>query len=137
MHDVAIIVFEKRARWRPELQRELLQYSIPIRVCGSLIELRRILEQDHSAQRRTLVVLDLASGLSAVLQFLAETQSIVQSISTIILGHTAHAVLEPTLRELGASAFHRLPVRGHQLAAECLSLLELNYATQSVPQCSH
>lgn len=125
MPESQILIFEKRARWRPSLQRELAETPIAIRAFGSLKELQAAAGECQTQRVRCVAVLDLNSALSSVLQFLAATQAQLPDFASVVIGSGAHAVLEPTLRELGATSFHQLPVRRDRLAIECRKLLRV------------
>ncbi len=122
----SILIFEKRSRWRPSLQRELGALPISIRACGTFTELQTSLTECRAKHMQCLAIIDMSGALSNVLQFLERTQFSLPNVPSIVIGTTAHAVLEPTLRELGASAFHQLPLRRDRLAAECLRLLGIS-----------
>ena len=125
MPDRTILVYEKKARWRPGLQREISPESVSIRACGSINELQTATLEALRREMPCLAVLDLGSNLSIALQFLNWTRESAAAVPVLLIGSTAHAVLEPTLRELGASSFHLLPVRRDLLANECLRLLQI------------
>ncbi len=120
-----ILVYEKKARWRPGLQREISPELVSIRACGSINDLRTATLEAQQREMPCLAILDLSSNLSTALQFLNWTHESTAVVPVILIGSPAHSVLEPTLRELGASAFHVSPVRRDLLAAECLRLLQL------------
>lgn len=141
----AIIVLERRPQWRPELQREfqrgraaripnqrlvgcdsmaaIQQQSVDVFGCDTL----RDLLQFHSTCRAQVMphvmVLDLRFGPSQVLQFLTQSQVGLSAGATVILGTVEHLILEPTLRELGASSFQVLPLPRERLGEVCRRLL--------------
>lgn len=121
-----ILVLEKRPRWRPGLQREFDSLPITVRACSNSQELQASVADCRTKRMRCLVLIDLSSAVSSTLQFLAKAQMTLPEVSTVLIGSNAHASLEPTLRELGASSFHQVPLRRDRLAAECLRLLKLD-----------
>jgi hypothetical protein len=108
-----IAVLEKRPRWMPELQRQFLHDSVLLRTFRSVEDLI-----DFSSQTvPQLVVIDLDIGMSQFLRLLAHGSQYAKA--TIAIGNSKTDVLEPSLRELGISAYHRLPLSGQVLAQEC------------------
>ena len=112
-----IAVLEKRPRWMPELQRQLLNDRIPLRAFRSAGDLN-----DFIAKRTgsLIVVVDLEVAMPECLRLLSN--SIDRGPAIVVIGTSKCDVLEPSLRELGVTSYHRLPLDGRLLGAECRML---------------
>ncbi len=130
MYNATIFVFEKKARWRPELQRRFEGRQVFVVAGGSVAALRESALQLRAEQRPAMAIFDLATSLTQVLQFLGQSPELGGCLPTVCIGNESHDLLEPTLRELGACAFHRLPLEGHRLAEECERLLSTRAASR-------
>ena len=123
MHNATIFVFEKKARWRPELQRRFEGRQVFVVAGSSIAALRESALQLRAERRSAIAIFDLSTSLTQVLQFLDQAPEWGDCLPTVCIGNESHDLLEPTLRELGAVVFHRLPLEGHRLADECERLL--------------
>jgi DNA-binding NtrC family response regulator len=110
-----VVVFEKRQRLTPELQRQCTGESVRIRVCCSLTEVRPIL---HDAPHSILVV-DLEAALGKCLQFLGQMVSETPFVPVIAIGSHQTAEWEWAIRELGVVEFVPRFESGEDLARLC------------------
>ena len=109
-----VLVFEKRPRWAPELQRQFADEEVRIRACRSTADVDERLRESPGS----LVVLDLRAGSAACLQFLAAGSQKPVRPPMIVVGSLRTAELEWPMRELGATEFLPDPP-GDRLAAVC------------------
>lgn len=116
-HPVTIVVLEPAPRWVPELQRQFVDESVTVRACRSAADFR---ERITLSQTGTpfIAIIDLGVGLSTGLTLVAwlDTQD---AAGTVAIGNDHAITLEPSLRELGATAVHAESLQGSRLAEEC------------------
>jgi len=117
-----IAVLEKRPRWAPELQRQLLDRAIPVRACRSIRDLAEHVRNCLREQGRAVAVLDFDFSPGEVLYLVCALRN--AGASSVVIGEPGCRALEPSLRELGVTAFHTLPLAGQRLAQECVKLLQ-------------
>ena len=111
----AVIVFEKRPRWAPELQRQFLTEDVPVIACRSV----RDVEERAASVARGLVLLDASPAPADCLQFLKRGLLDPYVLPVIIVASKALAVREWLFRELGAIAFFSGTISGHEMASLC------------------
>ena len=110
-----VVIFEKRQRLAPELQRQFTGESIRIRVCRSLTDVRTML---HDAPCSILVV-DLEAALGECLQLLGQMVGETQFVPIIAIGSHQTAEWEWAIRELGVVDFVPRFDSGEDLARLC------------------
>ncbi len=116
-----IVVIEKRARWLPELQRQFTGCLERVVLGTPGADPRQLASESDIRAGKLVVVFDLPMMNSTILQHLRTTRN--RSLATIAICPPEVAVFEPTLRELGLTSFHVLPLDGLTLADECRRLL--------------
>lgn len=125
-HPVTIVVLEPAPRWVPELQRQFVDESVTVRACRTAADFR---ERIALSQTGTpfIAVIDLSAGLSTGLTLVAwlATQN---AAGTVAIGNRHATTLEPSLRELGATAVHAESVPGSRLAEECRRFVQAGAA---------
>lgn len=118
-----IIVVEKQARWFPEMLRQFAGCAERVVLDASASELRKLIADNKPQQSRLVAIFDLSTTVSPILQHLRNARD--PNLMTIAVAPPEVAVLEPTLRELGLTSFHVLPLDGLSLANECRRLLNI------------
>lgn len=109
------IVFEKRPRWVPELQRQFLNEDVKVVACRSIADV-----EDRSAGVSTgLILLDLAAEVADCVQYLARHAADPNRLPVVVVGSSDEAPLEWAIRELGAAAFFARRIPGHEMADLC------------------
>lgn len=96
-----IIVFEKRPRWTPELQRRFHSDAVNIRGCDSVLAAPDLAAGEGVA----CVLLSLENAEGDCLQLVARIASRQPEVSLIALGEEQDGGLEWSFRELGATEF--------------------------------
>lgn len=117
-----IIVLERRPRWAPELNRQIPDGSVVVRACRNTASLRERIEDVRSSGGHCVVVLDPAGWPGECLTTISWLSRL--KIRTVIAGYEGIELLEPSLRELGATAVLLPPVTGQKIGATCRRLLE-------------
>jgi DNA-binding NtrC family response regulator len=112
--EATIVVFEKRPRWAPELERQFLDQGVRVRACRMTADILPRL-----ARSRSVAVLDLEAGAADCLQFLGRVVGRTPFVPAIVIGSARTAELEWPTRELGAVDFVFDSVSGEELAALC------------------
>lgn len=128
------IVLEKSARWAPELHRQLQEDGTIIRVCRDVAGLKERVVAGQTAGKDCIAVLDPTGWPGECLPLMAWLRD--QGIRTVVVGYPGIELLEPSLRELGATALLLPPVAGHEISDVCRRLLE-QHPVQSRPTGSH
>lgn len=113
-----ILIFEKKPRWTPELQRQFADEPVRVRLCPGIPALRQALQ---SAAGRVLVVMDLESGPAECLQFLGRLLP-ARRWPVLVVASKRTADLEWAVRELGVVQFVPQPISGKRLATVCRRL---------------
>jgi len=111
----AVVVFEKRRRLTPELQRQFANDDVRVRSTTRLIDAVRLVEQSA----RPVLVFDMEADAVGCLQFLGRQTGKVARAPVVCVGTVRTAVLEWPARELGALEFLHEPIAGHVLANLC------------------
>ncbi|MEX0718819.1 MAG: hypothetical protein WD066_19660 [Planctomycetaceae bacterium] len=96
-----IVVFEKRSRWTPELQRRFLSEPIPVRGCHSASDVPAL----AVAAGVACVVLCLDDAEGECLQVLGRLAIRRSRVAVVALGGDRAGGLEWPFRELGATEF--------------------------------
>ena len=124
MSEPRIVVLEKRSRWCPELQRQLELQRVVVSACRSVADVRSRIGSAPVERAGCVVVVDLEFGVGSCLTLVpALAQSGVAGI--VCVGVAGAELLEPSLRELGATSMHFPPVSGDRLARECLRIVNV------------
>ena len=106
------VVFEKRRRWGPELERQFANENVNVFECRSLRDV-----VDRTAEVvRGVILLDLDFKPAECLRFLARRLSDGASLPVFIVGSDETAGLEWPVRDLGAAAFFAKTIPGHEMA---------------------
>jgi DNA-binding response OmpR family regulator len=109
------VVFEKRPRWGPELERQFESEGIRVIECRSLADVT-----DRSANiRRGVILLDLAFKPADCLKYLGRRLNDGSALPVFVVGSNRLAGLEWSVRDLGATAFFAKTIPGHQMADLC------------------
>ena len=109
------IVFEKRPRWAPELERQFLGEEARVVACRAVKDV----EERSAGVAQGVVVLDASVATADCLQYLRHALSDPQALPVIIVGNRQTESMEWTFRELGAAAFFTKRIPGHEMAALC------------------
>jgi DNA-binding NtrC family response regulator len=109
------IVFEKRPRWGPELERQFATENVRVVECRSLND---VAERSDNVDRG-VIVLDLAAQAAECLRFLGRWLSDGAALPVLVVSSDGTAALEWPVRDLGATAFLAKAVPGHEMADLC------------------
>jgi DNA-binding NtrC family response regulator len=109
------VVFEKRPRWGPELERQFKNEDVRVVECRSLAD---VVERSADVAQG-VILLELAFRPSECLRFLARRVGEEGSLPIIVIGSQGTASLEWPLRDLGAIAFFAKSIPGHEMADLC------------------
>lgn len=109
------VVFEKRPRWGPELQRQFADQNVRVVECRSLADVAERTADIH----RGVVLLDLAFKTAECLKFLGRRLNDGAALPVFVVGSNRLAGLEWSVRDLGAAAFFVHTIPGHQMAELC------------------
>jgi DNA-binding response OmpR family regulator len=110
-----VLVFERRPRWVPELQRQFLGQDVRVRGCSSLKDVEQLLAQSPGS----LAILELDAEPAPCLMALARLMARSPSPTILVVASPAYRELEWRVRELGAAAFLVEPVPGDEMAESC------------------
>lgn len=111
-----LLIFERRPRWVPELERQFLGQNVRVRGCRSIKDL---LDRFHSSPK-CLVILDLEADPDGCLDALARLMAHSLSPTILVVASERYRELEWAIRELGATAFLEEPLPGDEMAECCL-----------------
>jgi DNA-binding NtrC family response regulator len=111
----AVIVFEKRPRWGPELQRQFVTEDVRVIACRSV----RDVEERAASAANGAVLLDASPAPADCLQFLKRGLLDPHALPVIIVASKGLAEREWLFRELGAIAFFSRTIAGHEMASLC------------------
>lgn len=114
-----VVLFEKRPRWEAVLKRALSVDRLQIRPCRSAADLTAVCR----TMQGSVAVIDYEVGPALVLEWLQQSQLEGLTVSPAIILPLEAGPLEWPLRELGAQAVLRSPIRNQELVALCRSLL--------------
>jgi DNA-binding response OmpR family regulator len=109
------IVFEKKPRWAPELQRQFSTEKVRVVACRSV----RDVEERLAGVSYGAVLLDASVATADCLQFLRRGLSDPAALPVVIVGSERVADLEWLFLELGAVVFFSKKTPGHEMAALC------------------
>jgi DNA-binding NtrC family response regulator len=110
-----VIVFEKRPRWAPELQRQFLNELVRVIACRSV----RDVEERLAGVARGAVLLDASAAPAECVQFLKNGLLNPEALPVIVVATAQLAEREWSFRELGAIAFLSGRNSGHAMASLC------------------
>jgi hypothetical protein len=122
------IVFEKKPRWTPELQRQFADDEIRVRACTAVSDIDALLAQTNEAieqqagvsQRgQAVLVLDFANSPRDSLQYLGRHLGRGLQCAVVLVASKRTAALEWPARELGALQFVTETISGEMLAQLC------------------
>ncbi|MDA0283950.1 MAG: hypothetical protein O3B13_05925 [Planctomycetota bacterium] len=116
-----IIVLEKRPRWAPELHRQFRDAHVVVRACRDTASLRERVSAARTSGSNCIAVMNLAGWPGECLPMILWLSRL--EISTVIVGYGGIEVLEPSLRELGATTVLLPPVNGPDIGNACRRLL--------------
>ena len=111
----AVVVFEKRPRWTPELERRFVGENVRVRACRATADIEELLD----AETATVLVFDLASVAIECLHYLGRTFDRRRSVPVVVIGAGENAELEWLTREAGAIEFLPEHLGGKDLARIC------------------
>lgn len=111
----AVVVFETRPRWTPELQRQFACECVRVRACGTWSDVRRRLAESGDS----LLVLDLAVGAADALRYLGRQIGATSRRPVVVITDRRSADLEWSLRELGTVQVFTDDLSGEELADFC------------------
>lgn len=111
------VVFEKRHRWLPELQRQWIDWSVQVQGTRSIDDLQQLLNQQPPLT--TLAVLDVDCDPAACLMFLGQFRPAIPDCLVVCLVSEATRGLEWALRELGATSVVDSRLDGIEIARTC------------------
>ena len=115
----SIVVFEKRPRWVPELRRQFADEAVRVVSCGTLAS---VIESCRGRSSECVLILHGEVSPGEILRLLGQIEAD-QVSGIIVLGDARMEVLEPSLRELGATSFHLEPVEPQRLMRELRQVL--------------
>lgn len=110
-----ILIFERRPRWVPELERQFFGQEVRIRGCATLQDLDTRL----TFNPRGLCILDFDAAPGECLQFLGRWMVRAPSPKIIVVATRAFRQLEWPVREMGVITFLEEPIPGDEMAAWC------------------
>lgn len=115
MAESTIIVFERKPRYTPELQRQFLKDRVGVRACSSMADVERARVSTPGA----VLLLELEAAPAEILQFLGGNVGRTADAPVFVAGSARMAALEWRVRELGAAEFIIEPIGGENLANLC------------------
>ncbi len=110
-----LLVFERRPRWVPELQRQFLGQEVRVRGCRSLKDVEELLADSP----RSAAILELDADPGPALRTLARLMARSPSPTILVVASPEYRELEWSVRELGAVAFLVEPIPGDEMAEYC------------------
>lgn len=110
-----IVVFEKRPRWLPELQRQFLGEDVRLTACRGMDDAEQLIPL--STVR--VIILELAAAPAAILSSLQNMAGRSPQKAVFVVASQASWELEWAARELGAAAFVGDSITGEELASLC------------------
>lgn len=122
MPEPAVLVFEKRPRWTPELRRQFADENVRVRGCRSTRDVEALLCELPVC----VVVFDFDAAPADALQFLGRMMDSPSPAPIVVVGSKHSAGLEWSIRELGAAAFLRECYSGSELAQLCRRQLAID-----------
>ena len=123
-----IIVLEKRPRWCPELQRQTQEDSIIVKACRDIPSLRELVAAVREGTQPCAAVIDPTGWPGDCLPLIAWLSQ--QNVPTLVVGFEGMELLEPSIRELGATSVMLPPIAGHGIARECRRLLGVSAVSE-------
>src|SRR4051794_34618858 len=108
MAESTIIVFERKPRYTPELQRQFWGGRVGVRACSSIADVGRLRESNPGA----VLLLELEAAPAEILQFLGGNVGRAADGPVFVVGSARMAALEWRVRELGAAEFIIEPIGG-------------------------
>jgi hypothetical protein len=112
--DPVVVVFEKRPRWAPELEREFADEEVRVVACRSIDD---VAERSAGVERGA-IVLDLAAEAAGCLRFLVRHHNDPR-LPVFVAGSDQSAEWEWPVRELGAAVFFSGRLRAFEMAGLC------------------
>jgi hypothetical protein len=119
--EIAIVVFEPRPYWGPELQRQFSRTSIAVRECRAIADI----QPSTTEFRAGLIVIDLDSAIGECLAWLELDLSRPRRWPIVACGSKATADLEWLLRDAGVTEFVPDVITGDEFARLCRRQLGL------------
>lgn len=116
-----VVVLEKNARWSPELHRQFQCENVVVRACRDIATFRKRVFAAQNSQKNCIAVLNPEGWPGECLPVISWLRSL--QLRVIVVGNSEIELLEPSLRELGTTAFLLPPVSGHEIHKACRRLL--------------
>lgn len=113
MHQPTVVVFERRPRWAPELQRQFLDEDVHVRACRAVADIPPLLDRSS----RNVLLLDLEADPLGCLGFLRQAARCTEAV--VVVGSQATRKLEWAAREQGAGEFLPESTSGEALSKLC------------------
>jgi DNA-binding NtrC family response regulator len=115
MFTPTLLIFERKPRWVPELERQFLGEDVRVRGCSSLSSLQDRLGELTSC----VVILELAAAPAECLQALGRLMARSPFPTILVTASPAYRELEWAIREQGTVAFWEEPIPGDEMAKWC------------------
>jgi len=119
-----VIVLEKHTRWAPELSRQLQKDGLITRASQDAAGFRKLIVAATAARKDYITVLDPVGWPGECLPLIAWLRD--REVRVVIVGTAEIELLEPSLRELGATTVLLPPIAGKEIGNTCRRLLELH-----------
>jgi hypothetical protein len=110
-----LLVFERRPRWVPELERQFQGREVRVRGSRSVKDLLDRL----AASPGGIVIMGLEADPEGCLAALARLMTRSPSPTILVVASPMYHDLEWPVRELGATAFWEEPIPGDEMAEWC------------------
>ena len=110
-----LLIFERRPRWVPELERQFLGQDVRVRGCRSVKDVLK----HCTPLANCVVILDLAAQPEDCLKTLERLMARSPSPTILVVASAMDRELEWPVRELGATAFLEEPIPGDEMAEWC------------------
>ncbi len=110
-----ILVFERRPRWVPELERQFAAQGVRVRGCGR----PRDIEERLTPPGSCVVLMELEAAPAECLEVLERLMTRTPKPAVIAVASPDLRELEWPVREVGATTFLEEPIPGEEMAAHC------------------
>lgn len=110
-----LLIFERRPRWVPELERQFQGEEVRVRGCSSLKDVGERL----NSSPRSVVILELDAAPAECSEMMARLLTRTPSPTILVVASSAYQNWEWSLRELGATTFLEEPIPGDEMAQWC------------------
>lgn len=116
-----VVVLEKNARWSPELHRQFQLDNVIVRACRDIATFRERVSTAQNSRKSCVAVLNPQGWPGECLPVISWLRN--RQLRVVVVGNPEIELLEPSLRELGTTAFLVPPVAGHEIHEACRRLL--------------